>query len=1028
VSAKPTSYQPLRFGPFELDEQTFEIRRNGRAVPVAPRVFDTIRFLIQHANRVVTKEDLLAGPWAGNRVSDAALARAIMLARRALDDDAANPRIIQTVRGRGFRFQLPSSWRGDELRAVEPTPAADDGDFRPGSTPFFGRSSQLASLADYWRAARSGRGSIVLVTGQPGIGKTALLARFTSELDQLDPVFWGRAWESGGAPSFWPWSEVIRAWCEYLGPEAVAALVGDDRVDLTRAFPALGSALPGSADETSVDRTPEARFRVLNSIASFVRAACLRRSSVIVLEDIHAVDDPALALLEFISRSVIDWPLLILATSRVSELSERKALSALVASSVVHRLHLEGLTEHETRAWVTSVHGEDLADPYTIRSLYEVTGGHPFLLQQVIGSTDQLPLARRVEQIKSEPLRVPERLGQYLRESLSRLPPSTCAALEAGAVHGREFHVACLEPEVEPGSSWQILAPAIHAGLIEPSPNGRGYVRFTHDLVRATIYGDLDPSHRIARHAEAAARLSALGESGNITSFELANHLLIAASRCDPAAVIDAALSAAQLANRQVAHELAEDYGMRALSILDASGDEHHRRGEVLLSIAASQHLSGKLDAAERTFRACADWSKARQATTSFARALLGWYEVIGERALLDQDLQHALSEAIAVVDEPKALRAELLAAQAACDFFVAPLDTRRTRMTDAIALARASGDAAAVMSTINSAIMSLTHLETPKETLDLGVEMAAAARKAARPDRLMGAVMLQATCLLQSGDGPGFLATVAEHQRLARRYRYPVEIWHSSALAFIVQLLAGNLLEAESVARSGLAESETKLRVVAPALFGTQLGLLAMEKAKSLAVMDFPTVLEIGREVLSVAPNFHPWTIMTALVELEQGRSLAATEVLERFANAGVTSIPSDGNRLGCLVNLSRIAWQLPDTIVLQHLLDALDPYATLHAASASHYLGPAHYYSGKLRLALNEPASAARDFEAAISDSKRVGSRTWRAWSEYGLALALRATASPNRSQIDRLVLSAKERAATYGMGRLLEEIDGW
>ena len=462
MSIKPTSYRPLRFGPFELDEQTFEIRRNGRTVPVAPRVFDTIRFLIQHADRFVTKEDLLAGPWAGNRVSDAALARAIMLARRALGDDASNPRIIQTVRGRGFRFQLPS---GDEPQPSQLIPAVDDGDFRLASTlPFFGRSSQLANLADHWRAARSGRGSIVLVTGQAGIGKTALLARFTSELDKRDPILWGRAWESGGAPSFWPWPDVIRTWCEFLGPQEVAALVGDDLGDLARVFPALGNALPGSLGETSIDRAPEARFRVLDSVASFVRGACLQRPAVIVLEDIHAVDDPALGLLDFISRSVTDWPLLILATSRVSESSERQALSPLVASSVVRRVQLEGLTERETLDWVRSVHGEDSADPYTIKSLHEVTGGHPFLLQQIVDSTDQVPLPRRVEQIKNEPLIVPERLGRYLREELSRLPPSTRAAMEMGAVYGREFHVARLGPEVEPGNSWQVLTPAVRAG------------------------------------------------------------------------------------------------------------------------------------------------------------------------------------------------------------------------------------------------------------------------------------------------------------------------------------------------------------------------------------------------------------------------------------------------------------------------------------------------------------------------------------------------------------------------------------
>jgi DNA-binding winged helix-turn-helix (wHTH) protein len=113
LAIKPATAGTIRFGPFELDERTFEIRRLGRPLRVPRRVFDTIHFLIKNADHVVSKDELFAGPWAGNRVSDAALARSVMLARRVLGDDAAAPRLIITVRSRGFRFQFPPSEPAD---------------------------------------------------------------------------------------------------------------------------------------------------------------------------------------------------------------------------------------------------------------------------------------------------------------------------------------------------------------------------------------------------------------------------------------------------------------------------------------------------------------------------------------------------------------------------------------------------------------------------------------------------------------------------------------------------------------------------------------------------------------------------------------------------------------------------------------------------------------------------------------------------------------------------------------------------
>src|SRR6188472_307387 len=128
---------PLRFGSFQLDEDRFELRRGETLIDVQPRVLETILFLARHANRLVTKEDLIAGPWKGVKVSDAALSQAISQARVALGEDPQFPKLIETIRGKGFRFRA-------ELADV---PSASDQAPRSARLrPFFGREPETARL------------------------------------------------------------------------------------------------------------------------------------------------------------------------------------------------------------------------------------------------------------------------------------------------------------------------------------------------------------------------------------------------------------------------------------------------------------------------------------------------------------------------------------------------------------------------------------------------------------------------------------------------------------------------------------------------------------------------------------------------------------------------------------------------------------------------------------------------------------------------------------------------------------------
>ncbi|HVJ91367.1 MAG TPA: winged helix-turn-helix domain-containing protein, partial [Labilithrix sp.] len=169
------------FERFELDVRKMELRRGGAVVPVQPRVLQTLIYLIHHRDRAVSKDELIAGPWGGTFVSDGALNQVISLLRLAVEDDGKQQNVIKTVRGHGFRFVATVRDR-----------TGDDDDF-------VGRTVELNALRELFGEAARGRGSIVLVEGGPGVGKTSLVERAALATASTFRAHWGRAREEGGA-------------------------------------------------------------------------------------------------------------------------------------------------------------------------------------------------------------------------------------------------------------------------------------------------------------------------------------------------------------------------------------------------------------------------------------------------------------------------------------------------------------------------------------------------------------------------------------------------------------------------------------------------------------------------------------------------------------------------------------------------------------------------------------------------------------------------------------------------------------
>jgi DNA-binding winged helix-turn-helix (wHTH) protein len=189
----------MRFGEYELDLSRFELRRSGQRVRVQPKVLDLLAYLIRNRERVVTKDELLAALWEGVVVSETALTQTVKEARRAVRDDGERQRVIQTVRGRGYRFALELE---EESDAEGPGAAA---------TTFVGREALLALLEQQFALARAGRGQTVFLTGEPGIGKSRTTLEFlASARRQGARALLGRCVEGPGTPAHWVWTQIVR--------------------------------------------------------------------------------------------------------------------------------------------------------------------------------------------------------------------------------------------------------------------------------------------------------------------------------------------------------------------------------------------------------------------------------------------------------------------------------------------------------------------------------------------------------------------------------------------------------------------------------------------------------------------------------------------------------------------------------------------------------------------------------------------------------------------------------------------------
>jgi hypothetical protein len=512
-------------------------------------------------------------------------------------------------------------------------------------TALHGRTQELERLAKAADDARTGRGGTHLLCGEPGIGKTRLAEEVARHArDRGTRVVWGRAWEGGGAPPFWPWIQIAR------GLLKVGAVPPPE---LGRLSPDLaGPSGPSPLLASSADR-----FVLFDSMLRFVREAAGREPLLLVFDDLHAADAATVQMLGFIAPELRDERILVVGTFRDVEARLQPpigdALAAVGRAGEVVRLQRLG------RADVAAIAREHLAlDEVDLDALFAKTEGNPLF----VGETARVLATEGRSANGTLPLS--DGVRAAIRAHLGRVPPERRHDLEIAAVIGREFAATVLAPLTDSPVSELVgrLSEAAAAGfLVERMPSR---FAFAHGLFREVLLADLGP-RAAAIHASIADRLEALHAGDPTALAEIARHWL-SAGPDHAARAREAARGAAEGAVAALAYDEAADMLERALAAHEqAAPGDAKERAELLLDIGDARIRAGESRRGKDACERAAAIARSLGDTALLVRAALGHGRdfVAGAR---DRELAALLQEALAVVGSRTDLRARLLARLAA--------------------------------------------------------------------------------------------------------------------------------------------------------------------------------------------------------------------------------------------------------------------------------------------------------------------------------------------------------------------------
>ena len=555
--AKPGQpYSWARFDDVEIDLKAAELHRQGRRVRLQNQPFQLLVFLLEHSGDVVTQDAIRATLWPSDTVVefDLSIGTAVKQLRHALGDDASTPRYIETLPRRGYRWLVPVTWahaRGTAASAG-PRPAADGQDAvvelaGTGREHLVGRAASLELLHASLERALHHERQLVFVTGEPGIGKTALVDEFQR---QAAPAVRGRIVRGqcieryGSQEPYYPVLEALGQLCRgSRGGPIVEVLAAHAPTWLVQ-FPALLTKEHRELLQREI--LGATRERMLREIAEALESITADEPLLLVFEDLQWVDPATVDLLAVLARRRGPAQLLIVATKRPVDAPPSDPLRTLEQDLTIHQLcreiALQPLSDADIAEYLAAA-SSSVEEPEGLGAvLYRHSEGNPLFMRAALEHlTERGFIAREsggwrlLRPLTDIHLGVPERLRNLIEAQVERHSAAEQRTLEVASVAGATFSAdligaagdLTLEAAEEMCNDLARRGHLVRAIGFQQFPGGTVSPRyqFVHALYREVLYDRLGPARRARLHVRVGERLEALsGDAASVLASELADH------------------------------------------------------------------------------------------------------------------------------------------------------------------------------------------------------------------------------------------------------------------------------------------------------------------------------------------------------------------------------------------------------------------------------------------------------------------------------------------------------------------------
>jgi class 3 adenylate cyclase/tetratricopeptide (TPR) repeat protein len=896
---------------------------------------------------------------------------------------------------------------------------------RPWAT-FAGRDLEQDRIAQAIKAVEVGERRVVLISGEPGVGKTTLAAEAArTAYSEGSTVLYGRCDEEIRVPHQ-PFVEALGHYVAYAPEAELTAHITDHGGELARLVPALARRVTELPAPRTTDADSE-RYLLYGAVGHLLAAASAEAPVVLVIDDLHWADTSTLLLL----RHLINFPeplgLVVFGTYRDQEIVRghplAEALGAWHREARIERIELSGLGDVEIVDLMAAAAGHDLDQEGLdlAHALRRETDGNPFFTVELLRHLAESGLIYQtaggwVASAQLANVGLPHSVRAVIGQRLARLGASAEQVLEWAAVIGSEFDLDLLSAVTQTAEDelMEQLRSAQAAALVAEVAGSPGRYRFTHVLIQHTVYEELGATRQARAHLRVAEALEEVcaGHPGARVG-ELARHWLTATVPSNLEKAIHYAQQAGHAALSALAPDEAVRYFSQALSLREQLPERNARLGvDLLISLGTAQRQAGLAEFRETLLRAAGQAQDLHDTSRLVGSALANNRGLSTALGQIDPEKVAVLESAMAAMPTTDSRDRALVVATLCNELTFGTEFARRRELADeARAMADRLGEPDTIVRVANLVTLPLRVPETLDELLALTGDALELARELGDPSLLFFTTTWRLDSLLHAGRMSEADACLNLIGSLSEQLGQPILRWLTRWMSAGRAMVDGNHAEAERLATEALQMGIESGQPDAVSIYGAQLMIIRWQQGRVLEI------LSLIAQTVADNPGIPAFAAALALAHIETDQHSEARAMLDAAAHDGFASIPLDVTWLIAMIAYAEVATQLSEPNSASMLTELLHPWSDQVGFDGATTVGSVAHSLGALAAVLGRYEEAEQYFAEATAINGRVGSAFFSARTELEWGRMLVARSAPG--DLDR-ARELFERARATGADR--------